>query len=194
MFTYKKLGIGTLALFVLLMLAACEPGAQPAAEEETTDEEAMTDQAAMTPPDTTGTAIWAHLQRADYQNWPLWPDQGELYAGQDPHGMLLTTYVNEAALGALNAQAGTMPDGAVIVKENYMPDSTLAAVTVMFKQSGYNPDHNDWFFTKHKPDGSLDVMPNGMAMEGRLPGCQACHGTKADNDYIFTSPLAAAQE
>ena len=82
-----------------------------------------------------------------------------------------------------------MPAGAVVVKENYMPDSTLAAVTVMYKAAGYNPEHNDWFFTKHLPSGELDQTPTGMAMEGRLAGCQNCHGSVSANDYIFTGSL-----
>lgn len=141
-------------------------------------------------PDTTGAAVWAYLQKAAYRdNWTLWPDRGELYKGQEPHGMLLTSYLNDAALQALTSRAGTMPDGAIIIKENYMPDSTLAAVTVMYKVAGYNPDHNDWYFTKHLPDGTLDKAPNGMSLEGRLPGCQACHSAKKDNDYIYTSAI-----
>ncbi len=141
-------------------------------------------------PDTTGAAMWAHIQGVDYRaNWTLWPEKGQFYVGGEPHGMLLTTYMNDVALEALNAQAGSMPDGAIVIKENYMPDSTFAAVTVMYKRSGYNAEHNDWFFTKHLPSGVLDTMPNGMDMEGRLAGCQNCHlGVKA-NDYLFTAPI-----
>jgi len=141
-------------------------------------------------PDTTGASVWAHLQEVGYQeHWTLWPGKGELYTGREPHGMLLTTYLNDAALEAVSTHAGTMPDGAIIVKENYKPDSTLAAITVMYKVRGYNPEHADWFFTKHLPDGSLAQMPNGMAMEGRLGGCQGCHGSVATNDYLFTGSL-----
>ena len=140
-------------------------------------------------PDTSGAAIWAHIQSSDYQNWNVWPGMTKLYQGNQPHGMLLTTYVNDVALAAIQSHAGTMPAGAVIVKENYMPDSTLAAVTTMFKVAGYNADHSDWFFTKHNPDGSLAAAPNGMALEGRLPGCQSCHMAKADNDYLYTGSM-----
>jgi hypothetical protein len=141
-------------------------------------------------PDTTGAALWAHLQQAKYrENWALWPGKGRLYKGQEPHGMLLTTYLNPAAKRALDGGATRMPAGAIIVKENYMPDRTLAAVTVMYKVRGYNAEHNDWFFTKHLPSGELDKMPNGMAMQGRLPGCQECHGGVKANDYIFTGKL-----
>ena len=87
--------------------------------------------AAAAQPDTTGAAMWAYLQEVDYRsNWQVWPDKGELYTGQVPHGMLLTTYVNDVARRAVTTQPGSMPDGAIIIKENYMPDSTLAAVTV----------------------------------------------------------------
>lgn len=142
--------------------------------------------------DTSGAAIWAHLQASNYaSDWALWPDKGRLYTGNEPHGMLLTTYLNEVAAEALASGAATMPAGAIVVKENYTPDSTLAAVTTMFKVPGYNPDHHDWFFTKHLASGVLDTMPNGMDMEGRLPGCQACHQGVAANDYLFTGQLGA---
>jgi hypothetical protein len=85
-------------------------------------------------PDTMGAAVWSHLEAADYSaNWELWPGKGELYTGQEPHGALLTTYLNPVAYAALTGMAGSMPAGAIIVKENYMPDSTLAAITVMYK-------------------------------------------------------------
>jgi hypothetical protein len=146
-------------------------------------------------PDTTGAAIWAHLQEENYrENWSLWPGTEAFYQGGQPHGMLLTTYVNDAALGALKSGASAMPDGAIVVKENYMPNQKLAAITVMYKSRGYNSEHNDWFFTKHLPSGELDQMEmNGMKMpmEGRLPGCQNCHLAKRDNDYLYTGELGS---
>jgi len=62
--------------------------------------------------------------------------------------MLLTTYVNDLARDALTNGVSLMPAGAIIVKENYMPDSTLAAVTAMHKVSDYDPAHNDWYWAK----------------------------------------------
>lgn len=176
------------AAFIFVWTAcASEPDAsEPAAAPETPPAV----EAAYAGPDTSGAAVWAFLGEAGYQSsWALWPDKSELYTGQEPHGMLLTTYLNPAAMEALEAGAAAMPAGAIIVKENYMPDSTLAAVTVMVKVPGYNPDHSDWFFTKHLPDGTLDQGPDGMPMEGRLTGCQNCHAARAANDYIYTGDL-----
>ena len=186
----KRQGAGILLLivFFVIAMAACESEPEVVDEPDDMAEESDEMMAAM---DTTGAAVWAHLQDEDYQaNWQLWPDKGTLYTGQEPHGMLLTTYLNDVAYAALTGDATVMPEGAVIVKENYTPDSTLAAVTVMYKASaGYNPDHNDWFFTKHLPDGMLDQSPDGMPLEGRLDGCQNCHTAQKANDYLFTSQL-----
>lgn len=138
-------------------------------------------------PDTTAEALWSYLQQVDYRNnWQMWPGKGELYEGQEPHGMLLTTYVNDAALRAVSGTAGSMPSGAIVVKENYMPDSTLAATTVMYKSSGYDAQHNDWFWLKRLADGTVEVS-------GRGQGCISCHGGQNTNDYIFTSSLSGAQ-
>ena len=134
-------------------------------------------------PDTTGAAMLQYLTEQDYQEaWELWPGKGEKYEGPPPHGMLLTTYLNDAAFNALTSKAGSLPDGSIIVKENYTPEGVLDATTVMYKVAEYNPDHNDWFWTKVAADGTVQE-------EGKVEGCQACHGQQRDNDYIWTSPL-----
>lgn len=138
-------------------------------------------------PDTTATGLWSYLQEVDYrEDWALYPGKGELYEGQEPHGMLLTTYVNDRARDAISGTADRLPDGAVVIKENYRPDSTLAAVTVMYKREGYDPEHNNWYWAKYLPDGSVD---NSGKAAGRVPGCIDCHGGMSDNDYIMTGSL-----
>ena len=127
-------------------------------------------------PDTTGASMRAYLNAVDYQNnddWKLWPGTTTMYQGDDPHGAKLTTRLNPAAFDAIG---GTMPDGAIIVKENYNPAGELGATTVMYKRSGYNPEHNDWFWVKELADGIFEK-------EGKVMGCQDCHvdGT----DYVW---------
>jgi hypothetical protein len=130
-------------------------------------------------PDTTEAAFWAYLQDQNYRTWERWPGTAELYPGQEPHGMLLTTYVNSLALDALTNGSAMMPDGAIIVKENYMADSTFAAVTAMHKVAGYDPAHNDWFWAKWDPEGVAEVS-------GRVEMCAGCHGENAAGDYLLT--------
>lgn len=132
-------------------------------------------------PDTTAAALWAHLETEGYQeNWALWPGKGRLYEGTEPHGMLLTTYYDETASDALERGApGDLHSGSILVKENYMPNGTLAAITVMVKRTGYNPDHQDWLFAKYDPSGEAEAF-------GRVAGCQACHSAAPSGAYIFT--------
>ena len=165
---------------VAVVGAAC--GGETAAEPTNTTAPTSSPEGAELP-DTSGSAVWDFLQEVDYQtNWGLWPGKGELYEGTEPHGMLLTTYLNDAALEALNSKAGSMPDGAIIVKENYMPDGTYDAATVMYKVDGYDAANNDWFWAKIAADGSIDA-------EGRVQDCAACHSARADNDYIYTGSM-----
>jgi hypothetical protein len=130
-----------------------------------------------------GAALWSHLEKVDYsKKWKMWPGKTALYEGTEPHGALLTTYVNGVALKAIQEKKGTLPAGSIVAKENYTPDKKYAALTVMYKVPGYNPAANDWFWAKYTPDGKIEA-------EGKIEGCINCHGKKRTNDFIFTGPL-----
>jgi len=171
-----------LALLLVTVLAACTQAAAPTATPvppSPTPEESPDVRAAR--------ELWQSLQEAKYpDNWATVPGKGTFYRGQGPHGMLLSTYLNDAAAQAMQGKPGTMPDGAIIVKENYTPEKELAAITVMVKQAGYDPDHSDWFWTKFGPDGEVQAA-------GKPAGCIACHGSVRSNDFIFTFPIAPIQ-
>ena len=131
-------------------------------------------------PDTTAASVVAYLDEVDYQDsWETWPGLPKQYQGADPHGMLLTTYLNPAALEVVKAGGSSMPDGAILVKENFTPEGVLAATTIMYKKAGYNPDHNDWFWAKVLADDTVEK-------EGQVEGCQTCHGAATDTDYVMT--------
>lgn len=145
------------------------PGPAPATETEP----------AATGPDTTAEAVLTHIREADYESWALWPEKGRLYEGTEPHGMLLTTYLNGPAAEALAEGAAEMPDGAIVVKDNYGPDSTLMAHTVMYKVVGYDADHADWFWAKYGADGTVQAS-------GRVAACAECHAQASARDYLVT--------
>lgn len=127
-----------------------------------------------------GKALHQYLTQTDpYEQWELWPGKDKFYEGTEPHGALLTTYVNEPALNALQ-KGEEPPDGSIIVKENYTPDKELAAVTVMYKKSGYNPQAGDYFWLKYAPDGKIEA-------EGKAEGCINCHRAAQGNDWLFTN-------
>ena len=116
-----------------------------------------------------------------YRAWELWPKKGKLYKGTEPHGSLLTTFINNTAHFSIKKKKG-MEDGSIIAKENYTAEKKFVALTVMYKIKGYNPAAGDWFWAKYNPDGTV-------AAAGRVKGCIDCHSAKKDNDYIFTGEV-----
>lgn len=144
-------------------------------------------------------SLWSALERAHLAG----PDaiQSVPYQGQPPHGTLLVTL--ESTLTVHNNQADPNGDtGIVIVKRNYGGDGVskeavannpagyLKAITVMFKRKGYDPDNQDWFWAKFKPNGELHVNPKNMKLAGRVAkgmpqGCIACHQGAQGGDYVF---------
>lgn len=131
-------------------------------------------------PDPDGAAVWDHLKSRDYaRTFSLWPGKKRYSRGTEPHGALLTTYVNGKALEGIRAKRGTLPDGSIVLKENHTPEKKLEAITVMYKVRGYNPGAGDWFWAKYAPDGAV-------LMEGRAEMCLYCHVKMKDNDYLFS--------
>ena len=134
--------------------------------------------------------FWNYLQEADYQEeWSRWPGQNEEFIeGSSPHGAFLKIYINDT----VKNNTEDPPVKSLIVKENYNKDKELVAITPMYRVGNdYDPDHNDWFWAKYLPDGSLDKNPKGMSLAGRVAkgadqGCIACH-TGAGEDMLFTT-------
>jgi hypothetical protein len=121
--------------------------------------------------------------------------------GTDPHGAFLETFYMSLTLDG--------HEGLLSVKRNYGPgevtqedvqadrDEHLNSVTVMFRrEAGYDPDHQNWFWVKYLPDGSLDENPQGRKLAGRVAkgantGCIACHSDADGGDYLFSTDTAS---
>jgi len=128
-----------------------------------------------------GEAFWTYISETNpYTEWKHWPGYEEMYPGTSPHGAFLKLYVNDVAYQAIQEGKTMMPEGAIIVKENYSEDkSTLMAVTPMYKMEGFNPEGGDWFWGRYGADGNV------MA-SGKVKGCIDCHKKKKEKDWIFT--------
>ncbi|MFW6257326.1 MAG: cytochrome P460 family protein [Prolixibacteraceae bacterium] len=132
-------------------------------------------------PEPDGKEVWNYITTANnYENWSQWPGYDGMYEGQSPHGAFLKLYVNDVAKKAIQDGAKTMPDKALIVKENYNKKKELAAVTPMYKVENYNSNAGDWFWAKYGSDGEV------MA-EGKVGSCIDCHNKVSSNDYLFTA-------
>lgn len=130
--------------------------------------------------------FWNYLQDTHYTNWAPAPGQKEgHYPGQSPHGAFLKMYLNRKAI----ANPKNMPHGSIIVKENFGKDGkTLMAVTVMYRVEGYDPQNNDWYWVKYKPDGSVALTPpdkGSKRIAGRFKSCIECHSGSDGNDFAF---------
>ncbi len=134
-------------------------------------------------PDADGKALWNYItEEKPYTGWRHWPTFDEMYEGQSPHGAYLKLYVNDVALLAIVNGDKTMPDDAIIVKENYNKDKKLVAVTPMYKVEGYNPGAGNWFWAKYGADGKIMT-------EGKVGSCIECHKKAKKEDYLFTASM-----
>ena len=131
-------------------------------------------------------ALWNKM--GDYTSWKPYPGMAGWQDGKNPHAPHLKYYVNDVA------HSNPTTHGAIIVKENYKArtDDALAAVTVMQKIRGYDPDNADWFWVKFGPKGEILKNPKGMSLAGRVAkgmpkGCISCHGNAGGNDYLFAN-------
>lgn len=132
-------------------------------------------------PEPTADAFWDYISRVDYTQWQFYPGYEGMYPGESPHGAHLKLYANDIAYEAAK-NGEPMPDGAILVKENYGKDeSTLVAITPMYKVSGYNPDAGDWFWAKYGADGKTMTA-------GKVDSCISCHKQMGDGDYVITEP------
>jgi Cytochrome P460 len=130
-----------------------------------------------------GRAVWDYLKTEGYaKHWQMWPGRQAFYPGQQPHGALVTAYVNKVGYMAFAEKRGMFADGAMVVKENYTADKKLVALSVMYKAKGFNPAAGDWFWAQYLPDGKIVAA-------GKVDMCIQCHGIKKDNDYIMTAPM-----
>ncbi|HEX9858045.1 MAG TPA: hypothetical protein VGA75_06780 [Paracoccaceae bacterium] len=119
------------------------------------------------------------------------------YEGTDPHGMMLETFYTRATIdgheGDLIVKRNFGPAGVTADQALRDPATHLGAYTVMFRrEAGYDADNLDWFWVKYLPDGSLDKMPDGTMLAGRVAkgmddGCIACHAGADGGDMLFTS-------
>jgi len=122
--------------------------------------------------------VWTAMK--DYQKWLV---QSDMVPGKSPHGAFVQVYFNVVSVDEKPYH--------VIVKDNFMPDKKLAAVTVMAqREAGYDSDNNNWFWAKYDPDGSISKNDKDMALAGRVAkgmdmGCIACHKAASDKDYVF---------
>lgn len=139
-----------------------------------------------------GKKLWTSV--AGYETWKLHTD---VYRGQSPHGKFVRLYSTWVTVDGRSHP--------LIIKDNYAgrgvsaeavgADRTkwLRSVTIMLqREEGYDPDHDDWYWAKYAPDGSIETNPAGVKLVGRVAkgttrGCISCHDLADGEDYLFSN-------
>ena len=133
-------------------------------------------------PKAEGQAVADYMKASKYQDWALVPGTIPMREGKEPHGALQNVRANGLAIKGFAFENDPMPDGTMIVKENFNADSVLQGFTVLYKKAGYNPAAGDYFWASLGPDMKVKA-------EGKLAGCISFHTQAAGvKDYIILSP------
>ena len=146
-------------------------------------------------------ALWQVLQHERITGKHMAPVKPFLGAAK-PHGWILELVYRKIAVDGHT--------GFVVVKRNYDQEGLtveqviqdrsrhLSSFTVMFqRKNGYDPDNQNWFWAKYRPDGTLfakkingiEVNVAGKFLKGKdrddSSGCIYCHASAGGGDYIF---------
>ena len=181
----KVLMLASILIISLLLVISCgksKKDMDEMAADEVSSSKMMEEEMDM--PGADAAELWNFItETSPYGEWNGWPGLEGHQPGNAPHGAIIRTFLSGHGVHNIqDAEKGTFDNGIIVVKENFMPDTTLAAITVMYKVEGFNPDAADWFWVKYQPDGTVDAA-------GIPKGCVTCHGAKADNDYIMLGSL-----
>ena len=124
---------------------------------------------------------WRRFNKAPYRS----ATHGERY---------INNYGNaKAAAYARFEASGTMPTGAVLVKDSFAVtqrgDVFTGPLFLMEKMpAGFNPKSRDWRYSMIMPDGSLFGETKGQG-SARVEFCITCHKSAGDqNDHMFFVP------
>jgi hypothetical protein len=121
--------------------------------------------------------LWTRIKQEDkYTKYKSWPGYDGMHPGKAPHGRYHKIYVNDIALNSLPNTKRVLPEGSIIVKENFSGDKEMVAITMMAKVNGYNPSAGDWFWAKYD-------IKNKSFKSGKPAKCIECHTAEKNNDY-----------
>jgi hypothetical protein len=129
--------------------------------------------------------LWNWLQKNNYKHWAdVSNSDGDFRKGVMPHGDYVKRYFNRVALS--NTEA--LPEGAVIVLENYDENKRLISINVMQRSAGFNPRNGDWYYVTYLPNGTV---AKALGKRGEIPfagkviSCIECHRDAWDDDQVF---------
>jgi hypothetical protein len=136
-------------------------------------------------------ALWRFIVRplSPYTTWAAVPvkkfDQTLDIARA--HGASPKIYANPTAM----QDPSFPPVGSIFVIDDYADDGkTRNSVSIMYRVKGTDPEHNDWYWLRYLPNGSIartDSAPGAKPIAGKVKSCIDCHGKAAGKDLVFSN-------
>lgn len=110
---------------------------------------------------------------AEFRSWELMPGTTEMMEARGWHTERATIRINKIARETIVAGADSLPDGAMVVKENFDGAGALVNIVTAHKQDGV------WRWVQYLPGGTVD---DGSQAPGR---CIECHAM-GPNDMLLS--------
>ncbi len=128
------------------------------------------------------------------RNFPRWDRFNTAPYRSATHGeRFVNNYANARARSyGRYEQAGTLPPGAVVVKDTFYVSRSggvfPGALMIMEKMpAGFDASTGDWRYSMIMPDGSLFGATGGENADA-VGFCADCHALAARHDYLFFVP------
>ncbi len=138
--------------------------------------------------------LWRFIVRRQfpYTKWVAVPVKkfDQVPENDKAHGSNPMIYANLTAM--LNPSSP--PFGSIFVVDDYADDGkTRSSVSIMYRAKGTDPEHNDWYWLRYLPNGSIartDSAPGAKPIAGKVKSCIECHEKAGGKDLVFSNDQA----
>lgn len=136
-------------------------------------------------------ALWRFIVRPEtpYTKWATVPASKVDHTPEigKAHGGNAKIYANSTAM----QNPSSPPQGSIFVIDDYAEDGkTRNNVSIMYRAKGTDPDHNDWYWLRYLPNGSIartDDTPGAKPIAGKVKSCIECHEKAGGKDWVFSN-------
>ena len=141
------------------------------------------------PPEEFHVKLWRFIVReqSPYTKWPSLPGKSGTLEAKSPHGPFVRLFAYKVDA----KQPQNVPDGTVLVLENYAADNkTRTSIDIMYRSAGYDPAAGDWYWMEYLPTGRVAVKPQsegGRPIVGHVKSCIECHAKAQGKDLVYSN-------
>ena len=138
-------------------------------------------------------SLWRFIvrQQSPYTKWDAVTAKNVETPGiGGAHGSNPRIYANPTAVQNLSSP----PQGSIFVIDDYAEDGkTRNNVSIMYRAKGTDPEHNDWYWLRYLPNGSIaraGSTQGARPIAGKVTSCIECHEKAGGKDLVFSNGQA----